>query len=119
LVVENEQALREWYCEELAAEGYEVKSVSCGKEAVDEIEAGSVHLVILDIRMPDMDGLEVLERMLGQQKKIPVIINSGYSQYRGSFMSWAADAYLVKSSKLDELKTKVRELLTRYYGAAE
>lgn len=119
LVVENEAALRELYAEELAEQGYEVSVVANGKEAIGEIEGGSIDLVILDIKMPGMNGLEVLEKMLHERKRIPVIINSGYSHYKNNFMSWAADAYVVKSSNLEELKDTVRKVLTKYYGEAK
>ena len=119
LVVENEESLRQLYREELEEEGYEIRCVSSGRDALDEMDKGSIHLVILDIKMPGMDGLEVLEKMLGRQKKIPVIINSGYSHYRNNFMTWAADAYVVKSSNLDELKSAVRKVLTEHYGEAK
>ena len=116
LLVEDEEALRELYREELEEE-YEIKCVSSGKDALNEIRKGSIHLVILDIKMPGMDGLEVLEKILGEQRKLPFIINSGYSHYRNNFVSWAADAYVVKSSDLSELKDTVKRVLGRYYDA--
>jgi two-component system response regulator (stage 0 sporulation protein F) len=58
-----------------------------------------------------MDGLEALPRILGLKQHVKVIINSAYAQYKESFMSWAADAYVVKSSDLSELKQKIKELL--------
>jgi DNA-binding response OmpR family regulator len=116
LVVENEAPLRELYAEELTEQGYEVSVVANGKDALGEIESGAIHLVILDVKMPGMNGLEVLEKMLHERRRIPVIINSGYSHYKNNFMSWAADAYVVKSSNLEELKDAVRKVLTRYYG---
>ena len=58
-----------------------------------------------------MNGLEALPRILGLKEGLPVILNTAYSQYQESFMSWAADAYVVKSSDLSELKQKIKELL--------
>jgi two-component system response regulator (stage 0 sporulation protein F) len=76
------------------------------------VQAEPLDLVILDIRMPGMDGLEALPRILGLKEGLKVILNSAYSQYQESFMSWAADAYIIKSADLTELKAKVRELLS-------
>jgi CheY-like chemotaxis protein len=96
--------------EELEEEGYKVIIATNAREALKIVEAEPLDLVILDIRMPGMDGLEALPRILGLKEALPVILNTAYSQYQESFMSWAADAYVVKSSDLSELKEKVREL---------
>jgi CheY-like chemotaxis protein len=65
----------------------------------------------MDIRLPGMDGLEAMSRLLNTSPRIPVVLNSAYSSYQDSFMSWAADAYIVKSADTGELRTRVRELL--------
>ena len=61
--------------------------------------------------LPGPDGLETMGRMLSQDNRLPVILNTAYSSYKESFLSWSADAYVVKSSDLTELKTKIREVL--------
>jgi DNA-binding response OmpR family regulator len=58
-----------------------------------------------------MDGMEALGRIVGQHKDIPIILYSSYPHYKKDFMSWAADAYLTKSSDLTELKRMIRNLL--------
>ncbi len=113
LVVEDEANQRLLYQEELSKEGYGVRVAENAKEALKKIDEESPDLVILDIRMPEMDGLEALGRILGKDNTIPVIIYTAYSGYKDHFMSWSADAYLVKSSDLTELKNKVREILKR------
>ncbi len=113
LVVEDEEGLRLLYREELEAEGYEVITARNGKEAIQELDKGKPDLIILDIVMPVMDGMETLGKILGKDRKIPIILNTSYSGYREDFMSWAADAYVTKSSDLEELKTKVKELLEK------
>ena len=65
----------------------------------------------MDINMPKMDGIEAMGRILSNNKNVPVIINTAYSNYKDSFMSWAADAYIVKSSDLSEIKSKIKEVL--------
>jgi len=111
LVVEDEESLRLLYEEELEAEGYEVLTAGNGREAIQQLEKGKPDLIILDIVMPVMDGIEALGRIVGKERKIPIILNTSYSGYRQDFMSWAADAYVTKSDDLTELKNKVRELL--------
>ena len=113
LVVEDEEGLRLLYEEELEAEGYEVITAQNGKEAIQKLEEGKPDLIILDIVMPVMDGMEALGRIVGKDRKIPIILNSSYSGYREDFMSWAADAYVTKSSDFEELKTKVKQLLEK------
>jgi CheY-like chemotaxis protein len=113
LVVEDEEGLRLLYEEELKAEGYEVLTARNGKEAIEQLEKGKPDLIILDIVMPVMDGIEALGRIVGKDRKIPIILNSSYPGYRQDFMSWAADAYITKSIDLGELKNKVRELLEK------
>jgi len=113
LVVEDEEGLRLLYKEELNAEGYEVLTARNGREAIQQLEVGKPDLIILDIVMPVMDGIEALGRIVGKDRKIPIILNTSYSGYQQDFMSWAADAYLTKSMDLSELKDKVRELLEK------
>jgi DNA-binding response OmpR family regulator len=111
LIVEDEEGLRLLYEEELKAEGYEVLTAQNGKEAIQKLEEGKPDLIILDIVMPVMDGMEALGKIVGKERKIPVIINTSYPGYREDFMSWAADAYVMKSTDLGELKDKIKGLL--------
>jgi DNA-binding response OmpR family regulator len=112
LIVEDEQHQRELYAMELQEEGYEVDQAPNGKEAVEMVKGNKYDLVILDIRMPEMDGIEALGKILSRDKKIPIIIYTAYSNYKSNFMTWTADAYITKSSNLDELKEKISELLS-------
>jgi two-component system, response regulator, stage 0 sporulation protein F len=111
LIVEDEQHQRELYAMELSEEGYEVDQASNGKEAVEKVKNNKFDLVVLDIRMPEMDGIEALGKILSRDKKIPIIIYTAYSNYKSNFMTWTADAYVTKSTSLDELKSKIKEIL--------
>ena len=111
LVVDDDEAIRTLLQEELSDEGYRVLIAGNAREALKKVQEKALDLVILDIRMPGMDGLEALPRILGLKEDLPVILNTAYTQYRESFMSWAADAYVVKSSDLSELKAKVKNLI--------
>jgi CheY-like chemotaxis protein len=113
LVVEDDQNQRLLYEQELKLEGHEVVTASDGKDALGKIQEQLPDLIIMDINMPKMDGIETMGKILGKNKEIPVIINTAYSNYKDNFMSWAADAYIVKSSDLVELKNTVKEVLAK------
>jgi DNA-binding response OmpR family regulator len=113
LLVEDEESLRLLYEEELMAEGYEVLIARNGREALRQLEETTPDLIILDIVMPVMDGMETLGQIMGRERNVPIIIHTSYPGYREDFMSWAADAYVAKSSDLQELKDTVRRLLLK------
>jgi DNA-binding response OmpR family regulator len=118
LVVDDEKNLLKLYEKELREEGYEVLTASSGKEALQELNTTSVDLVVLDIRMPEMDGLETLKQIMEIPSSPPLLLNTAYSSYKDNFLTWAADAYVVKSSDLSELKTKISEILKRTSNTA-
>jgi two-component system response regulator (stage 0 sporulation protein F) len=112
LVVDDEPGIRKLYQKELAEEGHQVLLAENGHDALSKVhEHRNIDLVILDIKMEGKDGLEVLNVLRESHKGLPVILNSAYSTYKNDFTSWLADAYLVKSHDLSELKEKVQELL--------
>ncbi|MBN2207218.1 MAG: response regulator [Candidatus Aminicenantes bacterium] len=111
LLVEDEENLRLLYQEELDKDGYDVTAAGDADEALAALRGGGFDLIITDIRMPGKDGIELITQIMGQRRDIPIIINSAYQSYKDDFMTWAADAYVVKSSSLDELKSRVKELL--------
>ncbi len=113
LVVEDDLNQGYLYEQELEDDGYEVVVAHTGREALEMFNRDSFDLVILDIGLPEMDGLETLGRLLGIDNTIPVILNTAYPSYKDNFMSWAADAYVVKSSDLSELKEKIKESVSR------
>ncbi len=113
LCVDDDLSLLRLYQEELAEEGYKVILAKDGKEALKKLEKETPHVVVMDIRMPVMDGIETLTAMLGKDRQIPVILNTAYPQYRENFMTWGAEAYVIKSSDLTELKEKIREVLDK------
>lgn len=113
LVVDDEENQGLLYEQELADEGYDVDVAISGEQALEMVHGKTYDLVVLDIGMPTMDGLETLGKMLSMDNKLPVILNTAYPSYKDNFMSWAADAYVVKSSDLTELKEKIRESLSK------
>jgi len=108
LIVDDEPHLRLLYETELRRAGYETMTAANAEQGLEYVETMHPDLVILDIRMAGMDGVEALDR----DNTIPVILNTAYSSYRENFMTWAADAYITKSSDVSELVQTTRELLS-------
>jgi DNA-binding response OmpR family regulator len=113
LVVDDEEGIRLLYKEELEDEGFEVDLVSSGEDALKRLEEEVFSLVLLDIKMSGMDGIEVLRKIKERWKKLPVILCSAYHHYKQDFGTWASDAYVVKSSDLSELKETIKDILQR------
>ena len=111
LVVEDDASLQLLYEKELADEGYRVVVAGSGKEALDVIWKEPCDAVVLDIKMEPPDGLEILSQIKEKKRELPVIINTAYATFKGDFGSWSADAYVVKSADLSELKETVKKFL--------
>ncbi len=110
LIVEDEWNLRLLYSQEFNSEGYEVVAVPDGQSAREQVRLRKFDLAIVDVKLEGESGLEVLRDIMTEDRQLRVILNSAYSSFMSDFTSWSADAYLVKSSDLSELKSKVREL---------
>ncbi len=111
LLVDDEEGIQLLYREEFEEEGFEVVSAYNGDEALEKFSAESPDLVILDINMPGMSGIEVLRRMKELNPDLPVILSSAYQEYKQDFSTWASEEYIVKSANMDELKEAVRKHL--------
>ena len=111
LIVDDEKNILKLYQREFREEGYVVLTASSGMEALEMLRHQAVDLVILDIRMPGLDGLETLKQLMESSSKPLIILNSAYTYFKDDFLSWAAKAYVVKSSDVSELKAKTKEVL--------
>jgi DNA-binding response OmpR family regulator len=111
LIVDDEKHIRLLYSEELEEEGYEVALASDGSGIVDRIEVEKPDVVVLDIKMVSSNGLDVLQEIRNKYYNLPVILCSAYGSYKVDIKSRAADAYVVKSSDLTELKNKIAQVL--------
>jgi len=112
LVVDDDLPIQRLYKEELTEEGYEVVVAANGVEAMAMFESENPDLVTLDIRLPDVDGIQLLRQMKEKRPKIPIIMSTAYD-YRDDFSVWASEAYIVKSSDLAELKSMIKTLLAK------
>jgi len=111
LIVDDEPHLRLLYETDLRRAGFETMTAANAEQGLEYVDTMHPDLIVLDIRMAGMDGVEALQRILDRDNTIPVILNTAYSSYRENFMTWAADAYVTKSSNTSELVETVRELL--------
>ncbi len=112
LLVDDEEGIQLLYREEFEDEGYTVDSAYNGEEALDIFRKTPPDLVILDINMPGMNGIEVLRQMKEIKPDLPVILSSAYQEYKQDFGTWASEEYIVKSANMDELKAAVRKHLS-------
>ncbi len=111
LLVDDEEGIQMLYREELEDDGYEVISAYTGEEGLKKFKSESPDLVILDIQMPGMNGIETLRQMKMNNPELPVILSSAYNEYKQDLGAWASDEYVVKSSNINELKEAVRKHL--------
>ena len=113
LVVDDEPGLRLLYAAELEDEGYQVITAQNCTEAATALANEQIDLVVLDIQIKQESGLEMLQTIVKERSGLPVILCSAYNCYKDDFSSWLADAYVVKSSDLSELKTEISRLLKK------
>lgn len=111
LLVDDETSIQIVYREEFEDEGYEVISAVNGEEGLEKFKEEEPDIVILDIHMPGMNGIEVLRQMKMMHPETPVILSSAYQEFQRDISSWASEEYIVKSGNLDGLKEAVQRLL--------
>jgi DNA-binding response OmpR family regulator len=111
LIVEDERNLRRLYQMELEQDGYEVITAADGQSALRRLADEPVDLVVLDLALPDGSGLDYLQQFIEMHRHVKVVINTAYPLYKRDFHSWAADAFLTKSSDLAELKNTIAGML--------
>jgi two-component system copper resistance phosphate regulon response regulator CusR len=121
LVVEDEKRIADFLCRGLEGAGYAVDAAPDGAAALDQIHTTDYDLVILDLMLPDMDGLQVLEKVRNRKVGPPVLILSARStlEDRVKGLELGADDYLVKPFAFVELLARVRALLRRGQPALE
>jgi len=111
LIVDDEENIRFLYKEELEDEGFAVDLAKNGEEALEKVDQFQPDLITLDIKMPGLNGLEVLKRIREKKRNLPIILCSAYGEYKQDLTTWASDAYVVKCADLTELKETIRRLL--------
>ncbi len=113
LVVDDEANIRILYAEELAEEGYEVVTAATTAEAIEKLHQSPFDLVVLDIKLKNENGIELLQKLVRERHEMPVILCSAFSCYKDDFSAWLADGYVVKSGDLTELKQEIDRVLAK------
>lgn len=103
LFVDDDPNQREMYQRRLERQGYMVHLAESADSAVARLREDRPNVIVLDIAMPGRDGLSALQEFLDIDPSVPVIIHTAYPSYAENFLSWAADAYIEKSSDIDRL----------------
>ena len=113
IVVDDKVALAETLADGLEDHGFAARAVGSGRVALDEIRAGNVDLAVTDLRMPEIDGLALLDAVRGAPFEIPVIVMTAYGAVDSAIESIRKGAYhyLTKPFKLDELVLFLRRAL--------
>ena len=116
LVVEDDALLRQGLMMAMQSEGYVCDGATSAKEATLSLRAGHYSLMILDLGLPDEDGLLFLRRIRREKQSLPVLILTARDTVsdRIAGLDTGADDYLVKPFALDELNARVRALLRRH-----
>lgn len=111
LLVEHNTDQRMLYEMALRDDGYNVVSVSNAKEALLNVEFLSPDVIVLDILLPDMDGIQLIGRLLYFNKRHKIVVHTAYEIFENNLIMCGVDAYVLKSSDLAALKNKIRKLL--------
>lgn len=107
LVVEDDAHQLLLYGQELSLEGYNVITVEDGGKALNKMKEYSIDLVVMEIMLFGVNGIELMDSILREHLEIPIIINTAYSGYKND-LTLMADAYIIKSSDLSELKRTIK-----------
>ncbi len=113
LIVDDEESMCQFLSIMLRKEGYDVKTTTSGQDAIRMVSCGSFEVLITDIRMPDIDGLDVLAGVKQADPSVPVIILTAYASQETAIeaVNRGAFYYLTKQAKNDEIKLVVRKAL--------
>jgi two-component system, OmpR family, response regulator MprA len=115
LVAEDDRSVRESLTRALKLEGYDVEAVSDGAQALDAYDVAAPAVVVLDVMMPNVDGLTVCRRLRARGSTVPILMLTARHEVadRVSGLDAGADDYVVKPFALDELSARLRALLRR------
>ena len=113
LVIDDDESIRNSLAAILRDEGYEVDVASNGREALQKSEETIYNLALIDIKLPDMEGIDILIRMKDTVPKVRKIMLTGFPSVQNAIeaVNRKADAYLVKPVEVEKLLVTIREQL--------
>ena len=120
LITEDDTTIREGICAYLSEFNYEIIEARDGREALSKFESNKIDLVILDIQIPFINGLDVL-RKIRKKSNLPVLILTAFSdeEFKITAFSNLADGYIEKPFSLPVLKARIDALITKNYEKFE
>jgi DNA-binding NtrC family response regulator len=115
LVVDDDENIRKVLEEILADEGYIVESVGTAKKGIEKTQKSFYNLALIDVRLPDMEGVELLSRMRETKPKMRKIIITGYPTVQNAMaaVNRGADAFVVKPFEVEKILETIREQLKK------
>ena len=113
LVVDDEPAIRRFLRTSLTAQGYQVIEAEDGTGALEHLRRSTVDILVLDLGLPDINGLEIIERLRNQGSPLPIIVLSSRTDEAGKVkaLDLGADDYITKPFGIDELLARIRAAL--------
>ena len=115
LIVDDEEEFASLLSERLSARGLRVETADCGQAAIEKVRGGNFDVVVLDMVMPGMDGIETLQRLREQEPDLQVILLTGHATVEKGVnaMKLGAADFLEKPAELNDLLDKIREAHSR------
>ncbi|MGH7799165.1 MAG: response regulator [Thermodesulfobacteriota bacterium] len=113
LLVDDEPNIRLLYKELLNDEGYKVLEAETGKASFDILRREPIDLVVLDIKLRSESGLDLLQNLTKEFPNLPVVLCTAYSSFQDDYISWLAEAYIVKSSDTEELVKEIKRVINK------
>ncbi len=110
LLIDDDESIRFLVREELVLDGHHVETAADGSSGLEAVRHRPPDLVILDLKMPGLGGLDVLARLKAARPRLPVILFTAFGPPPGEEAPPGADAYVVKSPDLEPLKRTVRRV---------
>jgi DNA-binding NtrC family response regulator len=121
LIVDDEERFRTTLCKLLTVKGVDAKSVGSGREALEELDRAPYDVVLLDVKMPEMNGIEALAALKKRHRTIEVIILTGHASVdiAVDIMRLGGYEYLLKPCPVEELMDKIESAWERKKGREE
>ena len=115
LIVDDDRAICDYMQTLLERDGYQVKTLSDPTQVEEEVRAGGYHLIILDLMMPKLDGIEVLKRIRKIDTDIAVVIFTGFPNLESAVQSMKLDAvdYIKKPFNVDEFREVLGRVMSK------
>jgi len=111
LFIEENPYHREIWQEELHRQGYEVEMATCGSEALYKLGLFRPQLIVTELSLRDREGTDLILELMMHHPEVPIIIHTADCRHEGDFVTWGAEAYLLKSSDTTRLLKEIERVM--------